>query len=123
MVNDRQPHRITVAHIAPGPRCISTEQDAIEAYGENSDLHLFVREWSRRPVSPAVILTPSPGAVELDWLQPADNPLADLCRAVSAAEDAACRTFPPETIGEAGAHQLIQIADYLRRRRRTSREG
>lgn len=44
------------------PRCIATEQDAIEAWGVESEMHLWAREWLRRPPSPPVILTRADGA-------------------------------------------------------------
>ena len=61
MVNTSKPPTVTAAPTSPGPRYIGTEQDAIEAFGENSEMHLWVREWLRQPAPPPVTLTRADG--------------------------------------------------------------
>lgn len=64
MVNEQDDRRPTAAPASQlaGPRCIGTEQDAIEAFGEGSDLHLWAREFLRQPRSCPVTLTPADDA-------------------------------------------------------------
>lgn len=83
MPDRERPTIAPASHLAP--RCIATEQDAIEAWGANSEMHLFAREWLRRPPSPPVTLTRADGTAArfehvslagIGWPEPAPAWLA-----------------------------------------------
>jgi hypothetical protein len=62
VVNARKPPTVIPAATPPAPLLIGTEQDAAEAFGDGSGLHLWAREFLRHTQGGPVILRPADDA-------------------------------------------------------------